>query len=119
MTEGASSEVTQLLVRLIGQGAFPGAVLLAATPERLVSARAGRLSVAADAPPVALGTRYDLASITKTFVSTASLLLREQGHLRLEDAAGRFLPGLPPDRAALTIRQLLAHTGGLAPGAAV
>lgn len=94
-------------------------MVAAATPTSRLEAHAGRLSVAADAPRVEPGTRYDLASVTKTYVSTAVVRLVEDRALGLEDPAGRFLPDLPPDKRELTLRQLLAHTGGMAPGAAV
>lgn len=93
-------------------------MVAAATPGRRLESHAGRLSVAADAPRLEAGTRYDLASVTKTYVSTAVVRLVEAGTLGLEDTAGRFLPDLPADKRELTLQQLLAHTGGMAPGAA-
>lgn len=75
--------------------------------------------MAADAPRVEPGTRYDLASVTKTYVSAAVVRLVEDRTLALEDPAGRFLSDLPPDKRQLTLRQLLSHTGGMAPGASV
>ncbi|MBO0701341.1 MAG: beta-lactamase family protein [Candidatus Dormibacteraeota bacterium] len=112
-------ELTQLLARLISGGAFPGAVVAAATPTRRLDAHAGRLSVAADALAVEPDTRYDLASVTKVYVSSAVVRLVEDGTLALEDPAGRFLPELPDDKRELTLRQLLAHTSGLPPGSAL
>ncbi|MBO0745262.1 MAG: beta-lactamase family protein [Candidatus Dormibacteraeota bacterium] len=92
---------------------------MAASAGSRLSAHAGRLSVAADALRVEPGTRYDLASVTKPYVSAAVVRLVEDRTLGLEDTAGRFLTDLPPDKRELTLHQLLAHTGGLAPGAAV
>ena len=56
--------------------------------------------------------------MTKTYVSAAVLRLVEDGTLRLDDPAGRFLPNLPVDKRELTLRRLLSHTAGMAPGAA-
>lgn len=49
-------------------------------------------------------------SVTKMFVATAVLRLVEQGRLRLNEQACRWVPSVPPD---VTLRDLLRHTGGL------
>jgi len=64
---------------------------------------------------------FRIASNTKTYVAAAVLRLAEQGALGLDDAFGKHLPAKYADmlRAdgydldAITIRQVLAHTGGL------
>ncbi len=94
-------------------------MVAASSPHGRLEAHAGRLSVAADALRVESGTRYDLASVTKTYVSVAVVRLVEDGALGLEEPAGRYLPDLPPDKRGLTLHRLLAHTAGMAPGAAV
>jgi D-alanyl-D-alanine carboxypeptidase len=64
-------------------------------------------------------TLHRVASITKTFTATAVLQLRDEGKLRLDDPAIRFLPELGRledphgDLDDLTIRRLLMHTSGL------
>jgi D-alanyl-D-alanine carboxypeptidase len=50
--------------------------------------------------------------MTKTFTAAAVLQLAEQGKLRLDDPIGRYVPDVPYDKA-ITIRQLLTHTGGI------
>lgn len=108
-----------ILPRLVQTGAFPGGVLRAEGAVGRLEAHAGHLSVAHGAPRVRSETRYDLASVTKTYVSVATVRLVEAGTLSPADPARRFLPDLPPDKGALTVRQLLSHTGGMAPGPAV
>lgn len=64
-------------------------------------------------------TLYRVASITKTFTATAVLQLRDEGRLRLDDPAVRFIPELAAVRNPfgpiedITIRRLLMHTSGL------
>ena len=58
-------------------------------------------------------TNYRLASITKQFTASAILLLAEHGKLSLDDHIRKWLPSLPDSDDAITIRQLLTHTGGL------
>jgi CubicO group peptidase (beta-lactamase class C family) len=56
---------------------------------------------------VFVDTRYDLASITKVFVSTVALALVARGVLSLD----------APLTGAVTLRMILAHTGGFRSGA--
>ncbi len=57
--------------------------------------------------------RFRIASHSKTFCAAGVMRLREQGKLSLDDAIGRFVPGLHPDVAAATLGQLLSHSAGL------
>ncbi|MFE2106318.1 serine hydrolase domain-containing protein [Kitasatospora sp. NPDC059463] len=57
--------------------------------------------------------RFRIGSVTKTFVSTVVLQLVGEGRLRLDDPVERHLPGVVPNGAAITVRQLLNHTSGL------
>ncbi|TYC66616.1 class A beta-lactamase-related serine hydrolase [Streptomyces sp. CB01881] len=57
--------------------------------------------------------RFRIGSVTKTFVSTVLLQLVGEGRLRLDDPVERHLPGVVPNGAAITVRQLLNHTSGL------
>jgi len=54
-----------------------------------------------------------IASITKTFVATTTILLAEEGKLKLEDSIEQWLPGVVPNGENITIRHLLSHTSGL------
>jgi len=55
--------------------------------------------------------RYSIGSISKQFTAAAILILQEQGKLSLEDAVGKFIPGLTRGNE-VTIRQILSHTSG-------
>jgi len=57
--------------------------------------------------PVYVDTRFDLASLTKAFVSTVALALVARGTLALD----------APLHGAITLRMILAHTGGFRSGA--
>ena len=59
-------------------------------------------------------TRYWVASISKQFTTAAVLKLEEEGKLSTSDPMAKFLPGVPPDKQAITLHQLLTHTSGLA-----
>jgi CubicO group peptidase (beta-lactamase class C family) len=56
-------------------------------------------------------SRFNLASISKIFTSTAILQLKEKGQLKLEDHFQHYFPDFP--FSDITIRHLLTHTSGL------
>jgi CubicO group peptidase (beta-lactamase class C family) len=59
-------------------------------------------------------TLFDLASITKLFVTTTVLSLVEQDILALDEPVASWLPSFADgDRAKVTLRRLLTHTSGL------
>jgi CubicO group peptidase (beta-lactamase class C family) len=107
--------VTQYLRAAAESGAFPGAVLAVGRHGRLaLLAAAGHYGID-DARGVDPGTIYDLASLTKVVgLTTACMLLVDQGKLALDAPVERYLPefrGNGKDR--VTIRHLLTHSSGL------
>jgi CubicO group peptidase (beta-lactamase class C family) len=70
------------------------------------------------ARPVYCDTRFDLASLTKIFVATLALRLVADGTFALDEPLWRILPEWKDDqRAAVTMRMLLAHNSGMNSGA--
>lgn len=57
------------------------------------------------------GSRFQLASLSKTFTAVAILMLYEHGHLELADTVQRFFPDFP--YRGVSIRDLLSHRSGL------
>ena len=55
--------------------------------------------------------RYSIGSISKQFTAAAILMLQEEGKLSLDDAVGKYIPGLTRGNE-VTIRQILSHTSG-------
>lgn len=94
-------------------GAFSGAVLIAkdGTP---VFERAYGLATRAAKIPNALDTRFRIGSMNKMFTATAIMQLVQAGKVDLDKPFGAYLTGYPNKAvsAAVTIRQLLTHTGG-------
>jgi len=58
-------------------------------------------------------TRFPIASITKLFTSLALLKLQEQGIIDFNSTVGKYLPNLPKNCHAITIKDLLIHHAGL------
>jgi D-alanyl-D-alanine carboxypeptidase len=57
--------------------------------------------------------RFRVASHSKSFAAAALMKLRDRGRLRLEDPVGRYVEGLHPRVAQVSLAQLLSHSGGL------
>ena len=83
----------------------------------------GRFTYDATSPEVHADTVFDLASLTKVVATTAiAMLLYERGLLQLDSPVAAILPDFAfagssgrsePDREAVTVRMLLAHSSGL------
>ena len=58
-------------------------------------------------------TVYGLASLSKTFVATALMLLVAEANCRLDDRVHSYLPEAPASWNSITLRHLLSHTSGL------
>ncbi len=63
--------------------------------------------------PAASNTVYLMASVTKTFVAVATMMLVEKGKISLKDTVGKYVPDLPAHWKVVTIQQLLSHTSGI------
>ena len=112
-----------LLQVAIHRRAFPGAALAVTYRGELVALQGfGRFTYEANSPEVEADTIFDLASVTKVIATTAmAMLLYERGLLHLDTKVAHILPefvSLAPtfqqrERAAVTMRMLLAHSSGL------
>src|SRR5499433_106620 len=98
-------------------GTVPGAVVCVAYRGQVIWHQAyGAAALLPQYRPMQCDTLFDIASLTKVLATTSLLLLaHHEGVCHLDDALQRFYPqtrGTPLGSA--TVRQLLAHTGGLA-----
>jgi CubicO group peptidase (beta-lactamase class C family) len=112
-----------LIRQAIDQHAFPGAALAVAYRGALIASQGfGHFTYDVDSPTVKADTVFDLASVTKVVATTTmAILLYERGLLDLDSPVSAILPEFislspgsqQPDRRAVTIRMLLAHSSGL------
>ncbi|MFJ9690533.1 serine hydrolase domain-containing protein [Kitasatospora sp. NPDC101183] len=63
--------------------------------------------------PVRTDGRFRVGSITKVFTSTTVLQLVGEHRIGLDDPLESYLPGLVPNGAHITVRQLLNHSSGI------
>jgi CubicO group peptidase (beta-lactamase class C family) len=109
--------VDRIAARFAARGGQPGLAYGVVANGRLVHAGGIGESFAGGPAPGA-DTVFRIASMTKSFTASAILLLRDDGVLRLGDAAHQYLPELrglrlpTADCPPVTIRQLLTMTAG-------
>jgi CubicO group peptidase (beta-lactamase class C family) len=103
--------VDRIAAQVLEQTGVPSASVAVVKGGKVVYAHAygkARLEPPVQATP---DMRYSIGSISKQFTAAAILLLQEQGKLSLDDAVGKYIPGLTRGND-VTIRQILSHTSG-------
>lgn len=107
----AGATLTSDLRAVVRAGA-PGVIVFARHGERTQRLAAG-VADRARRTPMRVSDRFRVGSVTKTFVAAVVLQLVDEGKVSLDDTVERWLPGLVPNGAAITVRQLLDQTTGL------
>lgn len=100
----------------VAEGAAPAVAIAVGRHGRLVHLRGyGRIDHAPNAPEVDALTHFDLASVTKVVATTtAAMILEDDSLLDLDRTVASYLPELRDSaKAAITVRMLLTHSGGL------
>lgn len=97
-------------MRLVPHG-FSGAVLIAKDGEVVLRKGYGLANRAARQPYTA-DMVSSIGSITKQFTAAAIVKMETQGTLKTGDSISKYLPGVPADKASITIHHLLTHTAG-------
>ena len=89
----------------------PGFMVLLRTPQGEFTAASGTTTIGEQKLPT-VDTHFRIASVTKTMTSAATLLLAQDGRLRLDDPVSKYVPQVP-NGANITIAQLLEMRSGL------
>ncbi|MGP8175717.1 MAG: serine hydrolase domain-containing protein [Terracidiphilus sp.] len=109
------ARVDRIAAQLLEQTGVPSASVAVVQHGKLVYTHAyGSARLATPTTPAVPATpdmRYSIGSISKQFTAAAILLLQEEGKLSLDDAVGKYVPGLTRG-GDVTIRQILSHTSG-------
>lgn len=104
-------EINAYLEPYVRTGSFSGVVLVARDHEVLYRHGYGIADVETGAPNQP-STRFQIASVAKSFTAAAILVLQEAGALSIDDRIDIFLPGFP-EADRITIHDLLVHRSGL------
>ena len=116
MTNQFEIKIKDLLERGVGEGVFPGCVLLVAKGGHVVFLEAsGQLSLLPQAAPMKKDTIFDLASLTKPLATTLALMkLVDQNQVGLDQPLSEIITHARlKDKKDLTPRLLLCHSSGL------
>ncbi len=92
---------------------FNGCVLIAKEGEVLLAKGYG-LAKAEPPEPMRADALWDWCSVSKQFTAAAVLKLEMQKKLKLDDPLAKFWKEAPKGKRAITLRQLLNHTPGIA-----
>src|SRR5687768_14866524 len=114
-----AARVDEYLTRLVPHG-FSGAVLIAMVPKggnwttdgRVVLKKAYGLANRETGLPYTVDMVSSIGSVTKQFAGAAIMKLEMMGKLKTSDPISKYLPGVPEDKAGITIHHLLTHTAG-------
>ncbi|MEI9997732.1 MAG: serine hydrolase domain-containing protein [Verrucomicrobiota bacterium] len=106
-----------------------GAVLLAATKDRVLALEAAGYADLATRSPMNPDALFWIASMTKPMTATALMMLVDEGKVSLDDPVEKYLPEfkgqkvlayrdddvtvLKKPRHPITVREILSHTAGL------
>jgi len=106
------AEIQVYLDSLSGED-FSGTVLIA-KDDNIIEQRAYGLANIEYNIPNEVDTKFNIASITKTFTAVAALQLYEQEKIDLHLPIGNYLPDYPNQlvKDSVTMHQLLSHTSG-------
>jgi CubicO group peptidase (beta-lactamase class C family) len=89
---------------------FSGGVLIAEKGRIIYSKYCGLADIARNIPN-GPDSRFDIASVSKTFTAVGILQLMEKGRIKLDDAFARYFPEFP--YPSVTVRQMLTHSSGI------
>jgi CubicO group peptidase (beta-lactamase class C family) len=120
MSAARLAKIDHVVARGISAGGYPGAAVVVGRKGYAVWEKGfGKLGWGeSSAWVVPDRTIYDLASLTKVVATTTALMiLYDEGRIRLDDPAWRYVAGFSGGaKDRVTIRQLLTHRAGLPAG---
>src|ERR1700744_716616 len=108
--KNADKRIDQFFHKLHEKSAFNGNILVA-KHGKIVYENALGWANHLHRDSLKIGSRFELASITKTMTGTAILMLMERGKLKLDQNVKEFFPNFPYD--GVTIKLLLTHRSGM------
>ena len=91
----------------------PGCAVAAGRGGQRIATNAFGLADLEHSVPNTHDTVFEAGSVSKQFTAAATLLLVEEGKLKLDDDIRKFLPEMPDYGTPVTIDHLMNHTSGL------
>ena len=113
MTQADNAAVDAYVQAKMVEGNIPGVSLAVMDNGRLLYAKAYGYADLAGRTPARPEHRFEIGSISKTFVTMATMLLVEEGKIKLDEKISTYIGPVLPSWEAITIRHLLNHSSGL------
>jgi CubicO group peptidase (beta-lactamase class C family) len=122
------ADLAQARKALVAEDATAGIVTLVAQHGRIVDAGVDGLANATTGTPLKRDSIFRVASMTKPIIGVAMMMLYEDGKWSLDDPVSKFIPAFAkmivinqdgttePAKSAITMRELMSHSGGLTYG---
>jgi N-acyl-D-amino-acid deacylase len=102
--------IDSVLSNLHERGMFNGVVLLADRGKVIYQQSLGVSDIETN-EKLATTSSFNLASVSKQFMSMMTMILKERGKLNYDDKVQKHLPAFP--YPSITVKNLLTHTSGL------
>ncbi len=112
---GVAARVDSAVRAVMRARDVPGVAVAVLRRDSLVLARGYGFAEVERRTPVTARTVFQIGSATKPFTAMAVLLLADEGRIDLDARAATYLPWVRDRYPEVTVRQLLAHTGGTHP----
>jgi len=112
--DSISARVDQAVLAELKRQKIPGISLGVMRGGRIIKAKGYGLANVELAVPVTPRSVFQTGSVGKQFTATAVMMLVEEGRVGLDDSIPKYFPEAPPSWKAVTVRQLLTHTSGIA-----
>ena len=125
----AEPSIVETLQPFVDRGVLAGAVTLVASPEKVLDLQAVGYSDVHSKVPIKTDALFWIASMNKPITATALMMLVDEGKVKLDDPASKYLPEfrgqlriaekegdtvvLKKPTHPVTVRNLLSHTSGL------
>ena len=107
------AEADRIIKGAMKEKRIPGLVLGIVKGGQVVLRKGyGVKSLESDARPDE-NTVFYIASLSKAITAFGVMLLVDEGKLRLDDRASKYLKGMPPSWERITLRQFMTHTSGI------
>ena len=131
LSEERLDRLEQVIQRYVDDDVMAGAVTPIARRGGVAHVQTYGMADRAAGRPMTADTIFRIASTPKPVTSVAVMMLYEEGHFKLNDPVGQYLPALAsldvvtlagggngsfdrvPARSPVTIRHLLTHTSGI------
>jgi CubicO group peptidase (beta-lactamase class C family) len=111
---GLEDAVDALVQKIGARPSDPGLAVLLIKSGRVLLMKGYGLADLRTQTPISPWTRFEIASVSKTFTATALLMLQQRGLVSVDDDIRKFIPELPQyANEPVRIADMLRHVSGL------